>query len=144
MDRKEYTEFMKNVIAGLPFKVDESCTHRCKKWLSNKGHCEVVDGELFDALPFIPKTAKSDEREALMMTQSQLDNWERWILNNSGDGNRNNMLHRYAMSLVDNGLTAQQVMEKVKDLNNKMPNKLEEVELMNTVFATVSKATAGK
>lgn len=30
MDAKEYKEFMNNVIEGLPFKVDESCSHRCK------------------------------------------------------------------------------------------------------------------
>jgi len=144
MDRKEYTEFMSNVISSLPFSVDESCKHRCKKWLSHDGICEVVEGELFDVLPYIPKTSKNEERQARLATQGQLDNWERWILNNSGDGNRNVMLHRYAMSLVDNGFSVQQVMDKVKELNNKMPDKLEEIELMNTVFVTVSKAMQGK
>jgi hypothetical protein len=144
LDRKEYTEFMKNVMSSLPFAVDESCAHRCKKWLSHDQLCEVTDGDLFDVLPFIPKTSKDDERKARLATQGQLDNWERWILNNSGDGNRNTMLHRYAMSLVDNGFQLQQVLDKVKELNSKMPDKLEEIELMNTVFVTVTKALQGK
>jgi hypothetical protein len=144
MDRKEYKEFMENVISSLPFQVDESCTHRCKKWLSHDGHCEVTEGELFDVLPFIPKTSKNEERQARLATQTQLDNWERWILNNSGDGNRNVMLHRYAMSLVDNGFKMQEVMDKVKDLNNKMPDKLDELELMQTIMVTVSKAFQDK
>lgn len=144
MDRKEYSEFMKNLMSSLPFAVDESCAHRCKKWLSHDKHCEVVEGELFDVLPFIPKTSKDEERKARLATQGQMDNWERWILNNSGDGNRNVMLHRYAMSLVDNGFQLQEVLDKVKDLNSKMPDKLEEIELMNTVFVSVTKAIAGK
>lgn len=140
MDAKEYKEFMKNVMASLPFVVDESCSHRCKKWLSHDNHIETVDGELFDVLPFIPKTQKNEERQKRLQDQASLDNWERWILNNSGDGNRNKMLHRYAMSLVDNGYGVEQIMEKVKDLNNKMPDKLPEQELMATIMVTVTKA----
>lgn len=140
MDAKEYKEFMKNVMASLPFVVDESCSHRCKKWLSHDAHIESVDGELFDVLPFIPKTQKNEERQKRLQDQSSLDNWERWILNNSGDGNRNKMLHRYAMSLVDNGFQLETILGKVKELNSKMPDKLDELELTSTIMVTVSKA----
>ena len=99
MDATEYKEFINNVLQGLPFEVDESTNQQAKKWLTYNGHCEYVDGELFDVLPYIPKTSKNEERKALFDSQQQMDNLERWLLNNTGTGNRSDMLIRYAMIL---------------------------------------------
>lgn len=140
MDAKDYKEFFNNVIAGLPFEVDESCTHRCKKWLSNPGHYEYTEGELFDVLPFIPKTSKNEERKQKLENQQEMDNLERWVLNNSGDGNRSNMLHRYAMILVDCGFNESYIRDHVLALNDKMPDALEEIEIHKTILVTVGKA----
>ena len=52
--------------------------------VNHNGHCEYVDGELFDVLPYIPKTSKNEERKALFNSQQQMDNLERWLLNNTG------------------------------------------------------------
>lgn len=142
MDAKDFKEFYNNVLAGLPFSADPQCAHRCKKWLSHNGHYEYVDGELFDALPFIPKTAKDEERKKQLDTQQQMDNLERWILNNSGDGNRNNMLLKYAMILVDAGFSEQNVGTKVIELNNKMPDKLDEMEIRSTILVSVARKIA--
>lgn len=142
MDAKEYKEFMTNVIEGLPFEVDESCKHRCKKWLSNKGHFEYQDGEMFDVLPFIPKTSKNEDRKELLGSQQQLDNLERWVINNTGDGNRNNMLLRYATILIDAGFDFEGIRTRVIDLNNKLPDKLDEAEINGSIMITVSKKLA--
>lgn len=142
MDAKDYKEFYNNVLAGLPFSADEQCAHRCKKWLGHNGHFEYTDGELFDALPFIPKTAKDEERKARLDTQQQMDNLERWILNNSGDGNRNNMLLKYAMILVDAGFSEKDIGDKVIDLNSKMPDKLDELEIRSTILLSVARKIA--
>ena len=139
LDAKEYKEFMTNVIAGLPFEVDESCTHRCKKWATHNGHFEYQEGELFDALPYIPKTSKNEERQARLDDQQSLDNLERWILNNTGDGNRNNMLLKYAMILVDAGFAIDVVRTKLLDLNEKLPGKLEASEIDGSIMITVAK-----
>lgn len=144
LDSKDYKEFMKGVMASLPFEVDEACAQRAKKWMSHDGDFEIQDGELFDVLPFIPKTAKNDERVQRLETQQQMDNLERWVLNNSGDGNRNVMLHKYARILIDAGKDFQTIHQMVKDLNEKMPDKLSDMEILNTIMVTVGKELAAR
>lgn len=142
LDAKEYREFYKNLLESLPFVADEQCGHRCKKWLSHSGQCEYTDGELLDALPFIPKTSKNEERKQLMDSQQSMDNLERWVINNIGDGNRNNMLLRYGMILLDGGFEFEAIRMKVIDLNNKIADKLDEAEIMATIMITVAKTLA--
>lgn len=142
LDAKDYKEFMSNIYEWLPFEVDTATNQRARKWLSHDGYYEYNDGEMLDALPFIPKTSKNEERKQLLNSQQSMDALERWVLNNSGDGNRNNMLLRYSMILVDAGFGFEGIRARVMDLNNKMPDKLEEAELMSTVLVTVTKALA--
>lgn len=147
LDSKDYKELYSNVIQDLPFLVDEQCGQRSKKWLTNPdAEVHVTEGELFDILPYIPKTTKNDERREKYKNQSDLDNLERWVLNNSGEGNRNNMLLRYAMILMDSGKSFNEIKEKTIALNEKMPDKLSEAELAKSVFHTTAQrlAEAGK
>ncbi|MFX9003679.1 primase C-terminal domain-containing protein, partial [Acinetobacter baumannii] len=72
--------------------------------------------------------------------QQNLDNLERWVINNIGDGNRNVQLHRYAMILVDAGYRFDEIRRKVLDLNAKCQGPLDEGELTATIFTTVAKA----
>lgn len=139
LDSKDFKEFYKNILEWLPFKVDEPCGHRSKKWLSHNNYYEYTDGELLNALLFIPKTSKNEERKLLLNSQESMDNLERWVINNTGDGNRNNMLLRYGMILVDAGFDLDKIRIKIMDLNHKLPDKLDEAELISTVFMTVSK-----
>lgn len=138
MTATEYKEFMANIYSWLPFKVDDSTNHRSKKWLSWNMHYEYNDGEVFDVLSFIPKTSKNEERKKRLETQQDMDNLERWVINNTGDGNRNNMLLRYAMILLDAGLQFGDISDKVMAMNDKMVDKLDDAEIMNTVLKTVA------
>lgn len=140
MDAKDYKEFYNNVLQWLPFDADPSCAHRCKKWLTHPGHHEYTEGEVFDVLPFIPKTSKNEERKQRFDSQQSLDNLERWVINNTGDGNRNNMLLRYAMILMDANFDFDGIRSRVVALNDKLPDKLEEVEIMSSIMVTVGKA----
>ena len=138
LDREEYKMFMDNVMSSLPFEMDESCNQRNKKWLTCKS--AVVhsnEGELFDVLPYIPRTAKNEEREARFKDQKELDNLERWVLNNTGDGNRNKQLYNFAMVLVESGLQFTDIGEKVRSLNNKLMDKLSEEELQATILKSI-------
>lgn len=139
LEAKDYKEFMKNLYDWLPFEVDDGTNQRAKKWASWNGTYEYNDGDLLDALPFIPKTTKSEERKALLTTQSSMNNLERWVINNTGDGNRNNMLHRYAMILLDAGFAFQDIQHKVMELNDKLPDKLQETEILSTIMVSVAK-----
>jgi hypothetical protein len=140
MDAKDFREFYKNVLEWLPFEVDEGCAHRCKKWLTNPGHYEYTEGELFDVLPFIPKTTKNEERKKTLDSQQSLDNLERWVLNHTGDGNRNVMLMRYAFILLDAGFDFDGIRRSVMTLNDKLPDKLDEAEILGSIMVTIGKA----
>jgi hypothetical protein len=144
MDAKEYKEFMKNVLESLPFEVDESCTHRSKKWMSHNANFEQVEGDLFDVLPFIPKTSKNEERQQRLGNQQQMDNLERWIINNTGDGNRNVMLHRYARLLIEAGKNWNEIKDHVSALNDKLADKLSENEILGSIMVTVGKELAAR
>ncbi|WP_241362504.1 hypothetical protein, partial [Escherichia coli] len=71
---------------------------------------------------------------------------ERWVMNNTGDGNRNNMLLRFAMILVDAGFGFEAIKEKVISLNQKLDESLTEMELASTILHTVANklVTLGK
>jgi hypothetical protein len=142
MEAKDYKEFMANIYEWLPFDVDKATNQRARKWLSHDGHFEYNEGEMLDALPFIPKTSKNEERKALVDSQQSMDNLERWVINNIGDGNRNNMLLRYSMILLDAGFDFEGIRSRVMSLNDKIADKLEEQEIMGTVMVTVMRALA--
>lgn len=142
LDAKDYKEFMSNIYEWLPFEVDKATNQRARKWLSHDGHHEYNDGELLDALPFIPKTSKNEERKERLQSQQSMDNLERWVINNIGDGNRNNMLLRYAMILLDAGNDFEAIRVKVVELNNKIADKLDEAEIMTTIMVTIAKTIA--
>lgn len=140
LDAKDYKEFMANIFEWLPFEVDTATNQRARKWLSHDGTYEYNEGEVLDALPFIPKTSKNEERKELMNSQQSMDNLERWVINNIGDGNRNNMLLRFAMILLDGGFDFEAIRQRVISLNNKIVDKLDEAEIMSTIMITVAKA----
>jgi hypothetical protein len=150
-DSKEYKEFMNNICEWLPFDSDEDAYQRGRKWLTNDvanqpdGVCEYndnPDAELFDVLSFIPKTSKNENRKSEIKAMQSMDKLERWVMNNIGDGNRNNMLHRYGMMLMDNGLDISSVQQKVMAINEKIADKLPEIELASTIFVTLAKEYA--
>lgn len=140
MDAKDYKEFMSNIYEWLPFDVDTGTNQRARKWSSWNMHYEYNEGEILDALPFIPKTSKNEERKELMNSQQSMDNLERWVANNIGDGNRNNMLLRYAMILMDAKYDFEGIRLRVIELNHKIADKLDEAEIMSTIMISIAKA----
>ena len=138
LDKEEYKMFMDNVMSALPFEMDESCNQRNKKWLTcESAETHMNDGELFDVIPYIPRTAKNEEREAKFKDQKDLDNLERWVLNNTGDGNRNKQLYNFAMVLYEGGLDFVDIGARVRSLNDKLADKLDEQELQATILKSI-------
>lgn len=144
LDAHEYKEFMKNVFEWLPFKPDQQTNQRARKWLSNDGDYLYNDGEVLDALQFIPKTSKNEERKQKVLDMQSMNNIERWFLQNTGTGNRSNQLIKYALLLVDSGMDISLVSNKVLELNDKLPDKLEETEVLTTVMQSATKAFINK
>jgi hypothetical protein len=136
----EYNEFMQNVFQSLPFDTDEQTAQRSRKWMTHGGsELHYNEGKLFDILPFIPKTAKNDERKSKFEGQTDFNNLERWFINNTGEGNRSNQLFKYASMLCDTGMPILGIKNAVTALNGKLPNALSLSELSNTIFKSVEK-----
>lgn len=140
LDAEEYKEFMNNIYEWLPFEVDTGTNQRCKKWLSHKRDSVYNDGKILDALQFIPKTKKNDEFKQAILDQQSMTHMERWFTRNTGRGNRNKQLHKYAMMLVDNGYELEQVQNNVMALNAKLPEPMKEEEVIASIMKSATKA----
>lgn len=143
LDGEEFREFMTNVFSWLPFEVDDVTGQRERKWETFPGQHWYNEGELLDALQFIPKTSKNEEYKASVLKLENLDNMERWFAQRMVNGSRNNQMLRFAMMLVDtNRLSYQEIERRVIDFNAKLDNKLPDDELRQTVLITVARKLA--
>ena len=140
MTDTEYREFMQGIVDWLPFEVDAQANQRARKWATHDGQYWTNEGQLIDAVQFIPKTSKNDERKARVADLQNLDNLERWFIYNTATGNRNQQLIRYGLMLVDAGADYATVQTKVTTLNSKLADKLDESEILSTIMVTVGKA----
>ena len=141
LDSEEYKEFMNAFLEWLPFRSDESANQRAKKWESFAGgsfHYNM-DGEILDALPFIPKTSKNADYRNKVKDLQSLDNLERWFAQRIATGNRNNQMIKYALALVDSGMSLIDVNKQVHAFNQKLNTPLSEDEIDSTILTTVAK-----
>jgi len=139
LSAEEYRKFMLNVYDWFPLDVDKTTCQRSRKWLTYKGlHHYNKGGKLLDARLFIPKTSKSDEQKTFINTYQSMTNMERWFVNGSNSGNRNNQLSRYAFVLVDMGYTFDVIKEHVLSMNDKLIDKLPIKEILNTIMVSVA------
>jgi hypothetical protein len=140
LDSDEYKEFMNSFMAWLPFKTDESANQRAKKWESFDGEYHYnLEGEILDALSFIPKTSKNEAYKKGMQQLENLDNLERWFAQRIAMGNRNNQMIKYALALMDGGMDLISVQKQVHEFNKKLNNPLTEDEIDTTIMVTVNK-----
>jgi len=141
LEASEFKIFMQNILEWLPFEVDEQTTQRSRKWMTHPGQYLYSPGQkLLDARWFIPKTAKNDQRKKIMADYQSLTNLERWFVQNSGNGNRNNQLLKYSLMLVDMGVDTTEISQKVLEMNAKFKDKLSKGEIKHTIFKTVNAA----
>ena len=141
LDGDEYKEFMNAFLEWLPFRSDESANQRAKKWESFDGgqYHYNLEGEVLDALKFIPKTSKNEQYRKSMQELQSLDNLERWFAQRISSGNRNNQMIKFALALVDSGMNLVEVSHAVHAFNNKLSSPLNEEEIDSTIMVTVSK-----
>ncbi len=140
LDSDDYKEFMTNIEAWLPFEVDSSTHQRSRKWASHE-HCQYHynQGELLDALQFIPRTAKNEQYLQDFQKIESMGNLERWFAQRMAIGNRNNNMLRYALALMNTGMSFTDVAKHVYEFNAKLSNKLAESEIDSTILQTVAK-----
>ena len=140
-DLEDYKAFMNNILSWMPFKSDEAANQPSKKWLTNP-NAEIrinSTGSLLDPTKFIPNTFRNDSFLKDQKKINSFDNLERWFAKQIEVGNRNNLLLKYALCLVDNGLDLEAVEEKVLGFNKKLKDKLPEEEIQSTILVTTRK-----
>lgn len=146
LDKPDYREFMNSLLLWLPFKSDDSANQRNKKWMTNENAIiKVHPGtSLINVLPFIPKTRLNTEYRASVVDLGRLDHLERWFLAHMDEGNRNANLHRFAMMLMDAGLSYPEISHKVMLLNDQSPSPLKKDEIQLTILKTLGQKMAKK
>lgn len=137
LDRETYIQFMKNITDTLPFEVDTASQPE-RKWACNRGDLYLnVGKELFDVMPFIPDTSRNEQRQKYVASNGNLTNLERWFVDNTGDGNRNNQLYKYGTACLEMGYSFVDSKTKVAELNGKLRDALTLGELTKTIFKSL-------
>lgn len=144
LDKEDFTEFVKNFLKWLPIQVDEAAMQRSRKWATNSnGTYHINHGELIDVLPFIPKTSRNEAFHERNKELQSLDNLERWFAERMTNGDRNNQMIKFALALVDSGMSYVEVETRVIAFNEKLDDKLPVSELQSTVLVTVARKLNG-
>lgn len=140
LDQDDYKQFMNAFMDWLPFESDRGANQRARKWETFTGAYHYnMDGDIIDALDFIPQTSRNEDHKRLRQKLTSMDKLEGWFAGKISDGNRNNMMHRFAMALFDNGVAFDEVAARTIDFNKKLPEPLDEDELHRTVLVSVAK-----
>jgi len=98
-----------------------------------------MDGDLFDVLPFIPKTSKNEAHKKDFKAVASLDNLERWFAQRIVTGSRNNHMVKFALALLDSGLDLVTVSRQVHAFNKKLSDPMDADEIDSTIMVTVGK-----
>jgi hypothetical protein len=140
LDSEDYKEFMNSFMAWLPFDSDAAANQRSKKWQSFEGGTHHYnEGQMVDALPFIPRTNKNEQFLQANKELQSLDNLERWFAQRMASGNRNNHMIKFALALMDGGMQLTEVSNRVHTFNKKLKEPLPKAEIDSTVLVTVAK-----
>ena len=140
MNKKDYKEFMNNIMDHFPFNIDKCSNQRSKKWLAHSGSGFHLEGELFNPLQFIPKTQKNIDREAQNKKLGNLPKIELFFAKQWSSG-RNNCLLAYGMMLLDSGLDLLASQQKIRAFNESFSDPITDERLNNSVFITMSRKT---
>ena len=146
LSRDDYRVFMENMDTWLPFdviyqngkQVDGSSLQPEKKWMTNpKAQVHYNEGEIVDIFPFIPKTSRCQDYHDELKSVRTMDGMERWFAREIANGNRNNMLYRFAKMLADDGMQMSEVEKRLKNFNAKLSDRLTNDELDDTILKSI-------
>jgi hypothetical protein len=143
LDQEDYKKFMNAFMDWLPFESDRGANQRARKWETFSGgnhhYNNGPETVVIDALDFIPQTSRNEDHKKMRQALTSMDKLEGWFAVKISDGNRNNMMLRFAMALVDGGIGYDEVAARTIDFNKKLKEPLEEDELQRTVLVSVAK-----
>lgn len=145
LNDKDYKKFMENIFAWLPFSVDTATKDISRKWLTNNGQGFSNNGVMLDPTDFIPDTSNEKEHKRKLEDLGDLDGIEKFFISQIEDGTgRSNTLIKYALMLLDGGMSYENIEDRVVVLNDKLDNPLGVQEIMKTIMVTVRKRMGDK
>lgn len=146
LDKDDYKNFMNSIRDWIPIptsSLDASMNQRSKKWESNPRDNLIIEcnaeGELFNELPFIPRTSENDKLKEKYSKIEHLDKLTRWLLNRAVEGDRNNTIYKYGAILKERGMDSNSIKEKIKEFNSKLESPISEEELKSTIFVSLER-----
>lgn len=140
LNDKDYKKFMENIFAWLPFSVDTATKDISRKWLTNNGEGYSNSGTLLDPTDFIPDTTNEKEHRKKLDDLGDLDGIEKFFISQIDEGiGRSNTLIKYALMLLDGGVSYENIEDRVVTLNDKLEDPLSIQEIMKTIMVTVRK-----
>lgn len=143
LSEADHKQFMRNIYAWLPFDADTATCDRPRKWATHKGIFQYNEGQLLDVTRFIPRTDKAVKQQLSVESMSDLTAIQRWFMSQIKQGNRSNMLLRYALVLLDSGIEEADILSRIVALNNKLSNPISNDEINSTIMKTVYKRING-
>jgi hypothetical protein len=91
-------------------------------------------------MDFIPNTPKENKYRDRVKKIGNSDTLQRWFLINYKDEDgRNNICIKYALALLDDGMSSENIRHSLYDFNSKLEQPLSELELESTVMKTIIK-----
>lgn len=148
LNTQDFKDFMCNLYESFPFEgIDEGTTDRARKWscynvyqpneFNELGVEFYNSGLVLDPRPFIPNTTQNEQRKDINKTYGNVSSIDRWFLQRTKEGNRNNNLFRYGMMLKDKNFDYPDIERKIIELNNRLSNPLDFTELEHSVLTSI-------
>ena len=145
LGKVDYSDFYNNILKWFPIVCDAKAKDRCRLWSVYGKEVFINDGEdleLFNPLPFIPKTVKNTKfmaKQQHELNKAHLSKIEIYFKGIAEEGNRNNALFNYACVLKDYGQILAEIQDNVLKLNSKLASPLEEEEIKSTIFTSIAR-----
>lgn len=144
LSEEDYRQFMKNIYSWLPFECDEATSDRPRKWLTSDGEFHYNDGILLDVTKFIPRTDKAIKQQNTIVSMGDMTNMERWFASHIKTGNRNIMLLRFGLILLDNNIDPKDILARLLEFNGKLSSPVDDIEIHKTVMSTINQRAGEK
>ncbi len=142
LSSQDYSRFMENVFAWLPFDVDEATKDVARKWTTHAGERHMNTGELIDALLFIPQTKKAIDMTHKRQQVSSMSGLQAWFFRKITNGNRSAILLRYGLTMVDCNVDIETIRNNLLTFNAGITEPITESEINKTIMVTVTKTMA--
>lgn len=141
-DDVEYKKFCKNIAAWMPVDVELPSLQREKKYRTYAGTKVYYQdqGQNLNVMAYYPNTKEAEDNMKFnsSLLAARIRGMQKWVIHTASKGNRNNTLYAYAKFLQEHTkYTNDEITKRVKAINDKLMEPLEETELEGTILTSL-------